>query len=116
MEEFTPVLILVVIFYFVVELVRTVADNKLRAKLIDKGMVDENVQKLFAARPMGDAGSSLKWGMVAVGVGTAFLVGMTPWVSREFRDEVTMGTMFLLAGLGLILYYFIARKSGNSPQ
>jgi hypothetical protein len=114
MGDMVPVFILGVIFYFVIELVRTVADSKLRAQLIEKGMVDDNVKKLFAARSAGDAQSSLKWGIVAVGVGAAFLIGMTPWVRPEFRDSVTAGSIFLLAGLGLIIYHFIAR--GSKPE
>jgi hypothetical protein len=114
--DWTPVLVLAVIGYFTLELVRTVADNRLRSKLIEKGMTDENAKALFAARPMGEVGSSLKWGMVSIGVGAAFLIGRMPWVPDGSRDEITAGIMFLLAGLGLILYYFIAGVSARNQQ
>jgi hypothetical protein len=116
MGDLTPVLVLGVIFYFIVELVRTVADSKLRTQLLDKGLVDEKAKTLFTTRSRGDAGASLKWGMVSIGVGAAFLIGMTPWVPAGFREEVTAGSMFLLAGLGLIIYYFIARGGDRDQQ
>ena len=47
MEDMVPVLVLAVIGYFVLELVKVVSENRIRTKLIEKGMVDEKIKLLF---------------------------------------------------------------------
>ncbi len=111
-ENLVPIFILVVIGYVVVELVKVVSENRLRHKLIDKGLVDEKIKLLFEARPLAQSASALKWGLVLIGIGLAFLFayGIHSWVPAEIREEMTAGAVFLMAGLGMIVYYFIARS------
>jgi hypothetical protein len=106
-----PVFILGVIGYFILELVKVISENRLRHKLIDKGMVDEKVKLLLESRPLAQFDSSLKWGIVLIAVGLAFLFayGIYHWVPSVIRDEITAGTVFFMAGLGMVVYYFIAR-------
>ncbi|MBN2398848.1 MAG: hypothetical protein JXI33_00745 [Candidatus Aminicenantes bacterium] len=112
MEEMVPALVLTVIGYFVLELVKVVSENRIRAKLIEKGMVDEKIKLLFQPRLLNDSASSLKWGLVLIGVGLAFLFAFAiqSWVPAGIRGEITAGAVFSMAGLAMIIYYAIARS------
>lgn len=99
---------LIVFFGVVAFIVKIILDHKTRHKLIEKGMLDENVKYLYADRPESQMLSSLKWGMIFIGVGLAFFIGQL--VPPDLAEQVTIGGMFLFAGLGLILYYAIANK------
>ena len=101
-------------FFSVVALVKILSDNKIRAKLIDQGKLDESIKYLYPPKMEAHVPSALKWGMVLIGVGLAFLAGQL--VPPEFTGEVTVGSMFFFAGLGLVLYYFIARKAANRSE
>jgi hypothetical protein len=114
-ENLVPIFVLGVIGYFVLELVRVVSESRLRHKLIDKGMVDEKVKLLLESRPLAQTDGALKWGIVLIGVGLAFMFayGIHSWVPAAIREEVTAGAVFFMAGLGMIVYYFIARNREN---
>jgi hypothetical protein len=117
-ENVTPIFILGVIGYFVVELVRVVSENRLRHKLIDKGLVDDKAKLLLESRPLAQFDMSLKWGIVLIGVGLAFLFafGIQRWVPSAIHEEITTGAVFFMAGLGMIVYYFIARGREKKDQ
>jgi hypothetical protein len=112
MEDMVPVLVLLVIGYFVLELVKVVSESRIRSKLIEKGMVDEKVKHLFAPRPLDGSASSLKWGLVMIAVGLAFMFAFAihSWVPVGIRGEITAGAVFSMAGLAMIVYYVIARR------
>ncbi|MCX6553546.1 MAG: hypothetical protein NTZ12_00805, partial [Candidatus Aminicenantes bacterium] len=97
--------------YFVLELVKVVSESRLHTKLIEKGMVDEKVKLLSASGPAREFASSLKWGLVMIAVGLAFIFAFAihQWVPAGIRDEITAGAVFFMAGLALIVYYAIAR-------
>jgi hypothetical protein len=112
MEDLVPVLILVVIGYFVLALVKVVSESRLYAKLIEKGMVDEKIKPLFNPRSILESASSLKWGLVMIAVGLAFMFtfAIREWVPAGIRGEITAGAVFFMAGLAMIVYYAIARS------
>jgi hypothetical protein len=112
MEDMTPVLVLAVIGYFVLELVKAVSENRIRAKLIDKGLVDEKIKLLFGPHLRNDSAQSLKWGLVMIAVGLAFMFAFAihSWVPADIRGEITAGAVFSMAGLAMIIYYAIARS------
>jgi len=110
----TGILITAIIFFSVIAFLKILVDAKIRHKLIDKGMVDENIKYLYPERSELNVPASLKWGMVLVGIGLGFVIGQL--VPSHMSDEVTVGSMFILAGLGLILYYFVAKKMINKSK
>ncbi|MFQ5708751.1 MAG: DUF6249 domain-containing protein [bacterium] len=104
--DLVPIIIVPVIFFSFVALVKIISDNAVRRKLIEKGLVDENVKHLYVNSLEQQVPASLKWGMVLVAIGAAILIGqMFP---RSFSDEATVSGMFIMAGLALIAYYFVA--------
>ena len=110
--DLIAVFILGVIGYFILELVKVVSENRLRHKLIEKGLVDEKVKLLLDSRPLAQLDGSLKWGIVLIAVGLAFMFayGIYNWVPSAVREEITAGVVFFMAGLGMIVYYFLARR------
>lgn len=112
MEDMVPVLVLTVIGYFVLELVKVVSESRIRAKLIEKGVVDEKIKVLGGLQQAMESASSLKWGLVMIAVGLAFILvfAIQSWVPQEFRGEITAGAVFSMAGLAMIIHYLIARR------
>jgi hypothetical protein len=109
-EVLGPTLVLLVIFGGIVAIIRTVQDNRTRNRLIDKGQIDENIKYLYPARQ--DArGQSLKWGMMLIGIGIAFLIG-------RLADSEEMGVAagFFCAGIALVLYHWIAKKNDKDAN
>jgi len=109
MESFHDAIIVAIIFFSVVAAIRIILDYSMRKKLIEAGLVDSNIRYLFSTT--GPAATSLKWGMVLMGIGIAVIIGRL--VPYRLQDEVTISSMFILAGLALIIYYFIAPKINN---
>jgi hypothetical protein len=98
----------VAMFVFFAAIVKMIVDNSTRKKLIEKGLVDESVKYLFPDKPKPQPLSSLKWGLVCIGVGLALFIGqMAP---PDLVEEVTIGAMFIFAGLALVIHYFVADK------
>ncbi len=111
--ELTAVLIVATIFFSLTQIVRTIADNNLRKKLIDKDILDEKVKFLYQSRQEGQISNSLKWGMVLIAVGAAVLIGQ--YAPYRFHEEATISAMFIMAGLALIAYYVMAKQMDGSP-
>ncbi len=108
MDKAWEMLPLIVFFGVVAYVIKIILDNATRKKLIDKGMVDENVKYLYMDRPTSQTLSALKWGMVAIGIGAAIFIGQM--VQYDLREEVTIGCMFIFGGLALVIYYPIANR------
>jgi hypothetical protein len=111
--ELVPIIIVPAIFFSIVAMIKIVSDSAVRRKLIEKGMVNADAQYLFASGVNG-APSSLKWGMVLIAVGGAILVGqLAPY---SISEEVTISAMLIMAGLALIVYYFIAGRMTKKSE
>jgi hypothetical protein len=106
MNNFWEMAPLIVMFLVTAFIVKIILDHQTRKKLIEKGMLDENVKYLYADKPESRILSSLKWGMISIGIGMAILIGQV--APPELQEEVTIGGMFILAGLGLVIYYLFA--------
>jgi hypothetical protein len=96
------------LFMVVAYVIKVIVEHSTRRKLIDKGMVDENVKYLDFDKPTNQTLSALKWGMVAIGIGIAIFIGQM--VQYDLREEVTIGCMFIFGGLALVIYYPIANR------
>jgi hypothetical protein len=105
---FWEIVPIIIIFPTIAYVVKLFLDNSTRKKLIEKGMVDENVKFLYVDQPTSQVLSALKWGMVAIGLGLAIFIGQL--VNSSIQEEVTIGCMFMFGGLALVIYYPIASK------
>lgn len=110
----SAVFIVAIVFISIVSLSKIIADTRTRNKLIERDQLNENVQYLYAHNPEYQVPSSLKWGFVLIGVGAAFIIGQL--VPPSITEEITVGSIFLLAGIGLIVYYFVAGRIMKKQQ
>lgn len=106
MIQFGETLQMGIVFFSIGFVVKLILDYSMRKRLIERGLVDKNVKYLFSYGS--PASSSLKWGMVLIGVGAAIIIGrIAPY---RWSDEITVSGIFILAGLALVIYYVIAPK------
>lgn len=114
LEEFVPVMVVGIFVYAAITIIQTISNNRLRQRLIDSGKVDEQVKYLFSgvAKGASEPLSSVKWGLVLIAVGLALFIGQTFFAYDQ--EEITLGMMFLFAGIAFMIYYAIARK--HSPE
>jgi uncharacterized membrane protein len=118
MEE---AIIVLIIFGSAAYVVKILAEARTRNRLIEKGLVDEKVKFLFTGNQELQTLSSLKWGMVLVGIGAAALLSqLFPYY---FEVEAAIGLAFILAGVAFLVYYPLAssrlkklEKKDNAPH
>lgn len=106
------IIIVPAVFLSFVLMIKIISDNRIKKMLIERGKVDENVKFLYQNFAARDPLSSVKWGMVLIGIGLAFLLGqLFPY---SVSDEAVIGLMFLFAGVGFLVYYFMAKGQAQN--
>lgn len=105
----SEIVVVPVIFFSIVAIVKIISDNHVRKQLITNGMVDEKARYLFPSLAVAN-GSSLKWGIVLIAIGVAFLIGN---YVPEMDEEGVIGMVFVFAGVAMAFYYFFSRKQSS---
>jgi hypothetical protein len=82
-----------------------------RVGMIEKGLKPDEIKALYAAgsrdvHPL----SSLKWGILFVCIGLAIILGMFLHSYYGAEGGVFPGLIVLFAGIGLVIFYSLARK------
>ncbi len=106
--NYSEIFIPFVIFGAFVAITKIISDARTRNKLIEKGLVDEKVKYLFTKNTAMSSFSSLKWGLVLVGLGVALMASYI-WPDL-LEDGGTFGLMFLFAGIAFLIYFGVAQK------
>ncbi len=115
MSGFWDVFPVLVIFPTFAMMLKWYLDYLTRKRLIDKGLVDEKIKYLYFDTAERYAPASLKWGLVSLFIGAGLLIIKTlPYRFQE--GEAILGVMLIAAGLGLLLYYFIANAARKREQ
>ena len=97
------------VFFTIGYIVKTTTDNRLRKKVVEKGIVDDKIKYLFRNYEEHGSLSSLKWGMISTAVGLGLLVGyLMP--NYQYNQEIIFAFMFIFAGVALLLYYVLAER------
>ncbi|MDZ7270711.1 MAG: hypothetical protein ONB17_03760 [candidate division KSB1 bacterium] len=107
MEYLVPMVVSVAFFASIAWIVKVLAENKTRRVAIEKGQTGEDVARLF--RSEAAASSALKWGLVLIGAGLGLVIGLFI-VPENVRPMVTSSLSLILAGVGLVIYYVLAKK------
>jgi hypothetical protein len=108
-----------VVFLFIAIITKLILDYRLRNRIIEKGAAEENLKLLLPPNSSHTNLSSLKWGMVLVGLGLGIIVGQEyDW--RRGDGEFTVAFMLIFGGFALALFYgiasFMTRKAReNNP-
>ncbi len=104
--DIIPLVAIVVTFFSLVVIIRTISDNKVKHRLIERGEFTEQAAHTLAN--MSSSVSSLKWGLILVAIGFGFLlINMFP---RMFDDEAALGLLLIAAGVALFAHYFMSPK------
>lgn len=109
MNAFWDVFPVIIIFPTFGLMLKWYLEYRIKRELIQRGMVDEKVKYLAFNALEQHAPSSLKWGIVFTFVGLAVLIiQVIPYV--YMTGELVLSVMLIAAGVGLLLYYFIASQ------
>ncbi|MBK9247782.1 MAG: hypothetical protein IPM69_06605 [Ignavibacteria bacterium] len=106
------------------------ARNRERMAIIDKGMSAEDIRELFhqerRERKNPNPLASLKWGLLVFFVGIGWLIGdmiseriynpYEPTRAGYNTHDLTVATVFICGGLGLLIFYLIAAKKDRSDK
>ena len=112
--ELEPILILGIIFWGIVAILREVSQNKLRHRIVDKGLDPDDVKSLFRTNGCCSQFGALKWGMVLVGIGLVLLA--VQLIPGDVPEEAAIGGMMLVAGVALLVFHFIASRATESNR
>jgi ABC-type uncharacterized transport system permease subunit len=113
-EELMVVLNVAIIFGTIAFVIKTLADNRVRNKAIEKGILDEQLKGVFAqtAEQFLSGLNAIKWGMVLIGIGLAIVAGR--FLPYGFADEGTIGLALIFSGIAFIIYYQLYKKAESS--
>lgn len=117
MQEVIPIVAITSTFGAAVLIIYIIRSSlhRERMAMIEKGY-DATLLKPAANRDTGKY-NSLKWGMVAIGVGVGLLLGNILESYVGMSDDVAYFSMiFLCGGAGLVLYYLIVSRQKGTEQ
>jgi hypothetical protein len=87
---------------------KVLTDYMLRKKMIDKGYVGEEAQSIFKSYSGDNRYGSLKWGMLFLTGGLAFII----MHALDVRPDTPLpyGIFTVSLSIGFLTYYFLVRK------
>lgn len=98
--QLTSVTLLV---YLLTSIIKTLSDNRLKRLLIEKGLAANQVKYLFGQDPRVSLLQSLRYGLLALGIGGGL------WVNHFLPfGLITFGLIGIGASIGFLLYVIIA--------
>jgi hypothetical protein len=108
-EEMTAVFIVGIIFGSIIAAIKILSDNRIKNRLIDSAKTGAKIDNLNVTTDhFSSPINAIKWGLVLLGVGSAFMLGqLFPW---RISDSSTVGLMLIFGGIAFLAYYFIAKN------
>lgn len=101
-----------IVFIGIAILVKVISDSILKSKLINRGIVDENVKYIFSSYNKDRKRTDLKWGMVLLGIGISIII----YQFSDIHEEMMIGLMFLFAGIAFITYHIFGKNGDNNDN
>ncbi len=87
------------------------ARHRERMAIIEKGLPPDEIKALYERRAWKASPlSSLKWGIVLLMIGAAWLLGTWMHEVNNYPESSIVGLVVLFGGIGLVIYYAIARR------
>jgi hypothetical protein len=87
---------------------KTITDYILKKKMIDKGYVGEDAQSIFKSYNSENKFASLKWGLLFLAAGIAFILMHALEVQPD--TPLPYGIFTVALSLGFLVYYFIVKN------
>jgi len=82
--------------------------------MIEKGLSADDIKSLFAREErQNNSLGVLKWGILAIFIGAAVLLGNYLDSIYGLSDGIIIGMVTLFGGVGLVFFYGIASKKQN---
>ena len=110
-DVIVPVVMFIVLAMMILGVARVISDTIIRRRLIAAGNSGD-IARMLAASAEDRVGGALKWGIVAVAAGAALV--MIQLLPYERDEPIVLGIMLLFVGIGLLVYYGLARKAGGA--
>jgi len=107
-----PVAFFITVVVTILGLARIISEGRLRRRLIEAGGSADVARSLAAGQDEYGLFSALKWGIVAVGVGLAFVI--VQFLPYDRNDPIMFGVVLLFLGASLLAYYVTARRIAAS--
>jgi hypothetical protein len=101
-----PLAVLIPVFGSVLIFLKLVTDYRLRKKLIEKGLVSEDVKNILSSEQQTGKYSGLKWGILLLSAGIGFV--LTNYIPYN-NEPLMVGVLGVCVGLGFLAYYAIIR-------
>ena len=98
---------IIALFAFLLGVVKVLADNWTRRKLIEARLSEDVIRALFASGSGPDLLAALKWGIVLAAVGVGVVI--SHFLPARFEEPLAWGLVLMLGGAGLLVYYAAAR-------
>ena len=110
-DVIVPVVMFIALAMLVLGVARVIADTIIRRRLIAAGNSGD-IARMLAASAEDRVGGALKWGIVSVAAGAAFvIIQLLPY---EHDEPIVLGIILLFVGIGLLVYYSMARNAGRA--
>ncbi len=107
MLELTPIFVLAIIFGFLYGIIYLNIRRKERMALLEKGADPAIFQE-----PRTEKQTSLRYGLLLIGLAIGILMGNLLEVSTELGPEASYFSMvFLFGGIALVLSHFLGKKA-----
>ena len=102
------IIIVPVIFFTLYQVIRTLSNNNLRKRIIDRGIDQDQVKQLFETIDynVNTTFASLKFGLIFIMIGLSFIV----IESFQLTNEMGSAVIFIAVGLVLVIFSRIDAK------
>ncbi len=112
--DFTGMIATVLFFFSVASIWGAIifTRHRERVMMIEKGLSAEEIRSLYARAVRNRPLLALKWGMLFISVGLAIVLSLIATQVYYVDEGIYPGLIILFAGLGLVLFYQIAKKVG----
>ncbi|MGB5875192.1 MAG: DUF6249 domain-containing protein [Bacteroidota bacterium] len=112
--DFNGMIAIVLFFFSVASIWGAIIFTRHRERvlMIDKGLTAEEIRSLYARAVRNRPLLSLKWGIILISVGLAIVLSLVATEVYYVDEGVYPALIILFAGLGLVLFYQIAKKVG----
>lgn len=95
--------------YFIISIVRLILDNRLKFKMIEKGVSDKVVEQILQPTRTDASGQALKWFLILAGIGVGLgIVSAT----RPFGIH-SIGIIAFCLALSFLAYFLYMKRSEN---